>query len=325
MSAEQKVELSASEANMIQKVLLETVNEQKRARRWRIFFRILYLLIIVGFFFITFSTRSSLSGRTGIRSKPHVGVVDIKGVIAADEDANADNIVTSLQRALKDPKTVAVILRINSPGGSPVQADDIYNNILRLRQAYPNKPIYSVCSDMCTSAAYYIASATKDIYANQSSIVGSIGVLMNGFGFVDTIKKLGIKRRLITSGNDKGFLDPFSPLKPKDKQEITTMLNLIHEQFIQAVEKGRGARLKIKAPGLFSGRPWTGMQAKNLGLIDGFYSTGSLARKIIKNPNLVDYTRHKNFFQRLSRSMGASFGSGFFHAILSESHQVNIN
>ncbi len=193
--------------------------------------------------------------------KNHVALIDIDGPIFDGQDASADHVVSGLTKAVKDPKTIAVILRINSPGGSPVQADDIYNNVMRFRRAYPKLKIYAVCRDICASAAYYIASSANEIYANPSSLVGSIGVLMDGFGFTGTMDKLGIDRRLITSGSEKGFLDPFSPVKPQDQAFAQQMLDQVHQQFINAVKNGRGNRLKDD-PLLFSGLAWTGIQAK---------------------------------------------------------------
>lgn len=291
------------EKKTIEKMLLETIKEQKRKRRWGIFFKLTYLFIIAAFVVSIIPDRSITEREI---MKNHVGLVDIEGTIFDGSEASADHVVGSLTKAFKDPKTVAVILRINSPGGSPVQADDIYNNIFRLKQEYPNKKVYAVCRDICASAAYYIASAADQIYANQASIVGSIGVLMNGFGFVDAMQKLGIERRLITAGDEKGFLDPFSPVKPQDQAYAQKMLETVHQQFINAVKKGRGARLK-NDPTLFSGLAWSGLQARDYGLIDGFGSAGFVARTLIRNDNIVNYTHKRNFFDQITKNMGASF------------------
>lgn len=291
------------EQKTLEKVLLESVKEQRRKRRWGIFFKIIFLLIFFGIFY-DFSADKPLPD--GEKMRNHVGLVDLKGEIFDGSEAGSDSIVTSLTHAFKDPKTVAVILRIDSPGGSPVQADDTYNNIMRLRREYPNKPIYAVCRDICASAAYYIASATNQIYANPASIVGSIGVIMNGFGFVDTMQKLGVERRLVISGSEKAFLDPFSPSKPEDQAYAQKMLDLVHQQFIDAVKKGRGNRLK-NDPMLFSGLAWSGEQAKDLGLVDGFGSAGYVARNVIHNEIIVNYTKRPSFFDQIARNMSSSF------------------
>jgi protease-4 len=198
------------------------------------------------------------------------------------------------------------VININSPGGSPVQADYIYSNIVRLKKKYPNKKLYAVCNDICASAAYYVATAADEIYANPSSIVGSIGVLINGFGFVDTLNKLGIERRLLTAGSEKGFLDPFSPAKPQDNAYAQKMLTIVHQHFIKAVQDGRGTRLK-NDPNIFSGLAWTGDQAKDLGLIDGFGSPGFVAREIIRNANIIDYTKKPGLLGSFTKDLSASF------------------
>lgn len=286
----------------LEKLLLETVNEQKRKRRWGIFFKIIYLIIII--YFLCWLFDHKLTSKT--LGKPHTALVDINGEIFSGKDASADSIVTALSKAFKDSKTRGIILRINSPGGSPVQASYVYNEIMRLKAKYPKIKVYAVCSDVCASAAYYIASAADTIYADPSSIVGSIGVLMDGFGFVDTLQKLGVQRRLITAGSEKGFLDPFSPMSPQDQNYAHIMLETVHQQFINAVKRGRGARLKI-TPLTFSGLAWTGAQALPLGLIDGFGSAGYVAREVIKNTNVVDYTKKSGLFSNLGKQMGTTF------------------
>ncbi|MEM1243803.1 MAG: S49 family peptidase [Pseudomonadota bacterium] len=295
------------ERKTLEKVLLETVKEQRRRRRWSIFFKLLYLLIFALFIFVLIPSKGL---RSGYRFKPHTALIEVNGVISPNSIANADDIVAGLTKAFKDPYTKGVILRIDSPGGAPVQSAYVYNAIMRLRKKHPSVKVYAVCTDICASGAYYIAAAANDIYANPSSIVGSIGVLMNGFGFVGTLEKLGIQRRLIISGDEKGFLDPFSPLKPKDLAYAQKMLNIVHQNFINAVKQGRGQRLKI-TPEIFSGLAWTGVQAKQLGLIDGFASPGDVARNIIKAKHIVDYTKKPNIFERFGRTMGASFFHSF--------------
>lgn len=290
---------------ILEKILLENLNEQKRKRRWGIFFKLIYLIIIIIFFFLLFGHNKLTSGAL---SKPHTALVNIKGEIFSGENASADNIVTGLTKAFKNSNTRGIILRINSPGGSPVQASYVYNEIMRLKAKYPKIKVYAVCSDVCASAAYYIASAADNIYADPASIVGSIGVLMDGFGFVDTLQKLGVERRLITAGSEKGFLDPFSPMTPQDRNYAQTMLNTVHQQFIAAVKRGRGSRLR-SSPELFSGLAWTGEQALQLGLIDGYGSAGSVAREIIKNTNVIDYTKKSSLFS----SFGQKMGSAFYH------------
>jgi protease-4 len=288
---------------VLEKLLLETLNEQKRKRRWGIFFKLIYLFIIIIFFCLLFNYNKLSSSALG---KPHTALVNIKGEIFSGANASADNIVTGLTKAFKDSNTRGVILRINSPGGSPVQASYVFNEIMRLKAKYPKIKVYAVCSDVCASAAYYIASAADNIYADPASLVGSIGVLMDGFGFVDTLQKLGVERRLITAGSEKGFLDPFSPMSPQDHSYAQTMLNTVHQQFIAAVKRGRGSRLK-NSPELFSGLAWTGEQALQLGLIDGYGSAGYVAREIIKNTNVVDYTKKSGLFSNLGKQMGTAF------------------
>jgi len=280
------------------------LKENKRRRRWGIFFKSTLGIYFTVLLILLLAPGLQVSSNAG---KPHTGIVDIHGAIMPDNVNDADNVVSSLTRAFKSPYTKGIVLRINSPGGSPVQAAYIYDNITRLRKKYPDVKIYAVCSDVCASAAYYIASAANGIYANQSSLVGSIGVLLNGFGFVDTMKKLGITRRLITAGSNKGFLDPFSPMSVQQKDYAEKMLQQVHEQFIQAVEKGRGKRLDLKNKQLFSGLIWTGGQAKKLGLIDGFGSAGYVARTIIKAPKIVNYTQKPSVLDRIGKGLGASF------------------
>jgi protease IV len=287
----------------LEKVLLETIKEQRRKRRWGVFFKLLGLGFFLLLLFTTCSTSKLMNAN---RLKRHVSLIDIRGEIFDGENASSDNIASSLNRAFKDPYTKAVIMRINSPGGSPVQASYVYNEVLRQKKLHPKVKVYAVCSDVCASAAYYIASSADYIYANPASLVGSIGVLMNGFGFTGALDKVGVERRLLKSGDEKGFLDPFSPMTQKDKDYAQAMLNIVHQQFINDVKKGRGDRLK-NSPELFSGLAWTGQQALQLGLIDGFGSTGYVARDIIKISNVVDYTKKSSIFDRLSKNIGAAF------------------
>lgn len=295
--------------DLIQRLAFASLIEQRRSRRWGIFFKsllFLYLFVVLAMVVTPARWRAE-----GIPVGRHTALVDLKGVIAAGAPASADNVIRGLRAAFEDKDTAGVILRINSPGGSPVQAGEINEAIRRLRKAHPDIPIYAVITDICASGGYYVAVATDQIYADQASIVGSIGVLMDGFGFVGTLKKLGVERRLITSGAHKGFMDPFSPENPVDVQHLQQMLDDIHRQFIAAVKKGRGSRLKPN-PDLFSGLVWTGDQSVKLGLVDGLGSARYVARTIIRAPRIVDYTPRQNLFERLSDRVGTTMA----HALL---------
>ena len=238
----------------------------------------------------------------------HTSLVDIEGVIAPDLDANADYIISGLRAAFEDKNTAGVILRINSPGGSPVQAGYVYDEIIRLKNLHPDIPVYAVISDICASGGYYIASAADKIYANKASVVGSIGVIFSGFGFVDAINKLGIERRLLHAGDHKGFLDPFSPLKPDEVEHIEGVLDDVYKQFIDVVKKGRGDRLKNDEK-IFSGLIWTGEQSVDLGLVDALGSASYVAREVIGAEDIVDYTKHETYFDRFAKKIGASMAN----------------
>lgn len=297
----------AWEHKTLERLLSDSLIEQRRRRRWSIFFKILYALIILLVLILLWpSDNFPGSAKTG----SHIAFVDVRGEIDDTKSASADNIITGLQQAFKDKDAIAVILRINSPGGSPVQASNIYNEIRYQRKKHPKIKLYVVCSDLCASAAYYIASAGDYIYANPSSLVGSIGVVLDTFGFVDGMHKLGIERRLFTAGQHKGFLDPFSPLKPDEQQEAQALLNSVHQQFIRDVEQGRGKRLK-KSPEIYSGLVWTGAQALPLGVIDGFGNVQSVARDVIKNTSLVEYTVKPSILEQVTNRFGASFAKQF--------------
>jgi len=287
---------------LLNKMVFEYLRDKKRKRVWRWVWRILLLLIVCVAFYAYYQDNSEemLS-----RSSPHAGLIDIKEGIFENQPASADNFSKSMEKAYENKSLKAVILRINSPGGSPVQADYMYNLIRFYRQKYPDVKTYAVCVDMCASAAYYVASAADEIYANPSSLVGSIGVLYNGFGFVDTMQKLGVTRRLQTAGRNKGFLDQFSPTDPVQQKTLQTMLDLIHQQFIDKVKEGRGSRLKIDDD-TFSGLFWTGTQAKERGLIDGFASTGQLLRDVLKLDKVFDYTQKDNMFEQMAKNVGMS-------------------
>ncbi len=294
-------EKSDSQA-LLNQVVLEFMKERKYKRYWRWFVRFLVLLFVL---WTVYRLATVTAEDKMARTKPHVGLIDINGGIFDAQGSSAEGFAKSLSDAYRNPNLKALILRINSPGGSPVQADYMYNNIQYYRSKYPDIKTYAVCVDMCASAAYYVAAAADEIYANPSSMVGSIGVLYNGFGFVDGMHKLGITRRLHTAGNNKGFLDPFSPITPMQEQALQLMLDDVHQQFIEQVKKGRGSRLKVDDL-TFSGLFWTGEQAKARGLIDGFASSGQLAREVIKIEPIIDYTRQPNVFERMAKNIGTA-------------------
>jgi protease-4 len=274
----------------LEKLAFSALQEQRSARRWKIFFRLAWLVLIAAVAFAALRQASPSASK----STPHTAVVDIKGEIASGAEASAEFVVAAMRSALEDEGSQALVLLINSPGGSPVQAGIINDEIVRLKAKH-NKPIYAVVEETCASAAYYIAAAADDIYVDKASIVGSIGVLMDGFGFTGTMEKLGVERRLLTAGENKGFLDPFSPQTEKQRAYAQTMLDQIHQQFIAVVKAGRGDRLKT-TPDTFSGLFWTGQQAVEMGLAD-------------KLGNL-DYTRRDNVAERLVKRFGAAIGVG---------------
>jgi protease-4 len=290
---------------LLEKTLLAGVQEQRRSRRWGIFFKSLTFLYLVAALFMFSPLMDFESGPS--RKDSHTALINVQGVIADKEAASADNIVTALRAAFDDTKTKGVILRINSPGGSPVQSGYIYDEIKRLRAEKPDIKVYAVISDLGASGAYYIASAADQIYADKASLVGSIGVTAATFGFVGTMEKLGVDRRVYTSGEHKAFLDPFQPPKPDETQFWQGVLDTTHKQFIASVKAGRGDRLKDKEhPELFSGLVWTGEQAVGLGLVDGLGSSSSVARDVIKEKTVVDYTVQESPFDRFSKKLGAS-------------------
>lgn len=286
-------------------VLGEFVKEQRRKRRWSLFFKLLFLavIILVVLSFCTNSTKAKL-----LRDKPHTALINIDGEIMAGGQTDANHFVGALRQAFKDKGTKGIIIRINSPGGSPVQSDYMFNEIMRLRKKHPKIPVYAVCTDICASGAYFVASAANDIYANPSSLVGSIGVIMNGFGFTGAMKKLGIARRVIIAGKYKDFMDPYSKLSPQEKLFAQHLVDTVHHQFIAAVELGRGKRLH-KDKDIFSGLAWTGVQAKKLGLVDAYGSAGYVARDVIKQDKIINYTIKANPFDRLADRFGASFAN----------------
>jgi len=309
------------EREVLGKLAMAAVQEQRRARHWGIFFKLLtfaYLFIVL---FMVIGLRD-VKTEAAMRGK-HTSLVEMNGVIAADGAASADNVISALQDAFKDKNTVGVILRINSPGGSPVQAGAINDEIRRLRAKYPQIPLYVVVEDICASGGYYVAAAADKIYVNKASLIGSIGVLMDGFGFTGTMQKLGVDRRLLTAGENKGFLDPFSPVDPKQKTIMLRMLEEIHQQFIAVVKQGRGSRLK-ENPELFSGLVWTGQKGIELGLADDMGSVESVARDVIKAENIVDYTAHEGLADRLAKKFGAGVASAL-PGFSSQGNNVNLH
>lgn len=290
---------------LLEKTLLASVQEQRRSRRWGIFFKLLtfvYLFVALALF-----TPLMTMEKSAARGGSYTAVIDVTGVIADKESASADNIVGSLRTAFDDPKVKGIVLRINSPGGSPVQSGYVYDEIRRLRALHKDTKVYAVISDLGASGAYYIASAADQIYADKASLVGSIGVTAAGYGFVGAMEKLGVERRTYTSGEHKSFLDPFQPQKPEETQFWQGVLDTTHRQFIASVKQGRGERLKDKEhPELFSGLVWSGEQALQLGLIDGLGSTSSVARDVIGEKEVVDFTVQESPFDRFSKKLGAS-------------------
>ena len=288
----------------------DMLREKRSARRWNVFFRLMWLLFFVAVVAAIFVSRNRAAVPTG----PHTALIEIRGEIAAGAEASAENLVPAIKSALEDASTKALILRINSPGGSPVQAGIVNDEIRRLKALHKDKKVYAVVEETCASGAYYIAVAADEIYADKASIVGSIGVLMDGFGFTGLMDKLGVERRLLTAGANKGIGDPFSPLPPEQRQYFETMLEQIHQQFIAVVKQGRGAKLK-NDPQLFSGLFWDGQQALALGLVDHLGNVDQVARDVVKAEDIVDYTPHDNVAERLVKKFGASIGAGAVKAM----------
>lgn len=290
------------ERRTLEKVALAGITEQRRARKWSIFFKtigMIYLFIVL-FLVLGLMDRNDLPS-----AKSHTALVTLEGVIAPGSQASAERIIEGLQMAYKAKNVKGVILRINSPGGSPVQAGQINDEIRRLKAKNPKMPFYVVVDDICASGGYYVAVAADKIFVDKASLVGSIGVLMDGFGFTGTMEKLGVERRLLTAGENKGFLDPFSPVDPVQKDHAKAMLAEIHQQFIDTVKTGRGARLK-ETEGMFSGLIWTGVRSVELGLADAYGSTESVARDVIKAEDVVDYTPHQSLADRFAKRLGAA-------------------
>jgi protease-4 len=293
------------ERELIEELALSSLKEKKRTRRWGIFFKLLtfaYLFIFV-WMMVDRDSQESVGKRV-----EHTALVNVSGVIMDEAEASADNIITGLREAFKNEYAKGVIIRINSPGGSPVQAGYINDEILRLKKKHPDTKVYAVVMDVCASGGYYIAVAADEIYVDKASIVGSIGVLMNGFGIVEGMEKLGIERRLMTAGEHKAIMDPFSPVKEYERQHVQGLLDNMHQQFISVVKEGRGERLKGGSK-IFSGLFWSGEESVKLGLADGLGSSSYVARELIKAEKIVDYTPSKDWLEQFSKNVGSSAGA----------------
>jgi protease IV len=305
---------SGWERDVLEKLALFAVKEQRARRRWGIFFRIAILVVIVFGVWMAFTYGKTESEPLGT----HTALVEIRGTIESEGQGSAGVVIPALDKAFAAADSVGVILKINSPGGSPVQAGMINDEITRLRKEYPKKPIYVVVEEVCASGGYYIAAAADRIYVNKASLIGSVGVLMDGFGFTGLMDKLGVERRLLTAGENKSFLDPFSPQSPKQREYAQAMLEEIHQQFIEVVRQGRGTRLK-ETPETFSGLVWTGSKAVELGLADGYGTVDSVARDVIKAEDVVDYTQTENLSERVLKKFGVAFGAGVAKTMMSSS------
>lgn len=288
------------ERGMIERLAGAALQEQRRARRWGIFFKLLTFAYITVILLLAVDWQ----GRGDALDGKHTALVEVNGVIAAGAEASAERVTAALQAAFKDENTQGVVVRINSPGGSPVQANNIYEEMRRLRKKHPKVPLYAVVEDLCASGGYYVAAGADKIYVGKSSIVGSIGVRMDGFGVTGLMEKLGVERRLITAGENKGFLDPFLPLDDAQKRHAQALLSDVHQQFIDVVREGRGKRLK-ESPDIFSGLIWTGERSIELGLADGVGSLDYVAREVVKAEHVVDFTRKENVAEKLARRFGA--------------------
>lgn len=300
------------ERNLLEKVLMAGIVEQRRARRWGIAFK-LVLLVYAGI--ALWLAVTPFDAKPGSGSGPHTAVVDVVGTIVDGGDTNAAGVMEGLRDAAKDKATKGIILRMNSPGGSPVQSSYVWQEIRRLKQERPDLPVYAVISDLCASGCYYIASAADKIYVNASSVVGSIGVIMPGFGFVEALGKLGVERRVLTAGEHKALLDPFSPVSEAERAHIQqNVLNAIHQQFIGAVREGRGTRLK-ETPELFSGLVWTGDEGIKLGLADALGDVQAVAKSAIGAEKIVNFTPRQRWFERISQRVGTSLAQGVLGAV----------
>jgi protease-4 len=307
------------EREALEKIALSALHEQKIARRWNIFFKSLTFLFIFILLFLGYGAERVSKGGSG----KHTALIELNGVIGEKDEVNAKDFFESMRRAYESSGTKGIILKINSPGGSPVQAGMINDEIKRQKLLHPKIPIYAVVEDICASGGYYIAVAADEIYVDKASIVGSIGVLMDGFGFIDTMKKIGVERRLMTAGSNKAMLDPFSPVNPKQQVFVQNMLNEVHQQFINVVREGRANRLK-ETPEIFSGLFWNGESAVKLGLADGIGNYEYVARELIKAEEVVDFTTYESFADRFARKFGASLGASMNQSLRSEFLQNHI-
>jgi len=301
--------MSAQMEPVFAQLARDFLRERRVERRWRTMFRLFWLALAALLVYSLWIQGRHVTPSTA----PHTALVDVRGEIAADTEASAELLLAALKDAFKDDAAQAVVLRINSPGGSPVQAGIVYDEILRLKKQY-DKPVYAVVEEMCASGAYYIAAAADEIFVDKASVVGSIGVLMDGFGFTGIMEKVGVERRLLTAGENKGMLDPFSPLLPKQRAYAQAMLDQIHQQFIAVVREGRGKRLK-ETPEIFSGLFWNGEQAVKLGLADRFGNLDFVAREVVKAEDIIDYTPRDNVAERLAKRFGAAMGAGAVKAL----------
>lgn len=295
-------EPSSWERGILEKVLLESIREQRIARRWNIGFKLAFLAYLGIALWLAVSPLAPSRPGAG---KEHTAVVNIEGLIADGSRANADSIIKALKAAAEDQGTKGIILKMNTPGGTPVQAAYVFEAVRALKKDHPKLPIHAVVTDLCASGGYYIAAAADKIFVNPSSIVGSIGVIMNGFGFVGAMEKLGVERRALTAGDHKALLDPFSAVQPTEKAHVQRVLDAIHQQFIAAVRQGRGERLKDD-PELFSGLVWNGSEAIGLGLVDAYGDVRSVAEKEIGAAELADFTEREDWFERLSQRVGTT-------------------
>jgi protease-4 len=302
-------QISARLENALELAARELLRDRRSERRWRIFFRLMWLALALAVAWGLMSQRMAMTAPSG----PHTALVEIRGEIDSEAEANAENLVAALTSAFEDTGAQAVVLRINSPGGSPVQAGIVNDEIHRLKGLHKKK-VYAVVEEVCASGAYYIAVAADDIYVDKASLVGSIGVLMDGFGFVGLMDKVGIERRLLTAGKNKGMLDPFSPQDETQRAYAKVMIDQVHQQFIKVVRDGRGPRLK-ETPETFSGLFWNGEEAIKIGLADHFGSLDYVAREVIKAPEVIDYTPKENVAERLAKRFGASIGAGAMKAL----------
>jgi protease IV len=298
------------EREIVEKLAFAAITEQRKARRWGIFFKLLmfgYLLAVFGV-----AMYPKFKEEMGGSGKDHTAVIDLVGIIADGQNANAESIIGSLRDAAKDKSTKGIILHANSPGGSPVQSAYVYDEIKKIKKAHPNLPIHAVVSDICASGCYYVVSATDKIYASPASLIGSIGVIMESFGFVETMQKLGVERRLLTAGDHKALLDPFSPSKLDEKQYMQGLINQVHQQFIVAVKSGRGTRLK-ETPEMFSGLVWTGEESVKLGIIDAIGTQDYVAKEVIGAETQVDFTQQEHLLDRIAGKLGASLSLGIIN------------